>query len=293
MGEFVDGILHAAYILQLAARMAMHQLEAVFHAARLQRCQQLQNLGDEQAELRFLAGRVAPAPGALAGQLDAHAEARTHAVGVGVAQDQRQFVEILDHRNDGAPELGGENDGLDVARILEAIADDQPVAGRLGDRHDRQQFRLGAHLQAEAKLLAVAVHLVDDQALLVDLDREHRAVAVAVLVLDDGAREGIVQMAEPVREDVRESHHDGRRQIARLQTLHHLQQVDFVRGGGVGAHDHVAGFVDREIARTPGGHVVQFQRVGHFPGAVAAAWRRILLSHPLSASWSFPLRPAR
>ena len=169
--------------------------------------------------LDFSPARVAPAARALAGQLDAHADARAHAVVLGVAQDQLQFGEVLDHRDDGAPELGGEDHRLDVARVLEAVADDQPVAGRFGHRHDRQQFGLGADLQAEAELAPVAVHLIDDQALLVDLDREYRRVAVAVFVLDDGAREGVVQVAEPVREDVGETHHHRGGQIARLQAL--------------------------------------------------------------------------
>jgi hypothetical protein len=52
-----------------------------------------------------------------------------------------------------------------------------------------RQFRLAAHLEAEAERLAVAVHLFDHQALLVHLDGEHRGVAVLVVVLGDGLRE--------------------------------------------------------------------------------------------------------
>ena len=127
------------------------------------------------------------------------------------------FLEILDHRNDGAAELGGDDDRLDVAVVLEAVAHDQAVRRILGERHDREQLGLGADFEAEAEFLAVAVDLLDHQALLIDLDREHRRVAVAVFVLRDGGAEGLRQMAQAVREDVGEADDHGRVQIARFR----------------------------------------------------------------------------
>ena len=78
--ELVDRILDAADVLQLAARVAVHELQAVEHVVGLEHVEELEDLGDEQAELGLLARRVAPAARALAGELDAHAEARAHAV---------------------------------------------------------------------------------------------------------------------------------------------------------------------------------------------------------------------
>ena len=133
MRQLVDGVLHAADVLQLAAGVAVHELQAIEHVALLQQRMQVEDLADEQAELRFLAGGIAPAAGALAGELDAHADARPHAIALGVLQNQVDFLEILHHRNDGAAELGGDDHRLDVAVVLEAVADDQPVRGVLGD----------------------------------------------------------------------------------------------------------------------------------------------------------------
>ena len=118
-----------------------------------------------------------------------------------VTQDQLQLREILDHRNDRATQLGGQDHCLDVAGILEAVTDDQAVPGRLRDRHHGKQFGLGSDLQAETELATVGVHLVDDQPLLVDLDGEYGRIAVAIVVLGDGARERVVQVPEPVRKD--------------------------------------------------------------------------------------------
>jgi len=53
MGQLVDGLLDAADVLQLAARVAVDQLEAVFHACARSRGQQVQYLGDEQADFDF------------------------------------------------------------------------------------------------------------------------------------------------------------------------------------------------------------------------------------------------
>ena len=100
--ELVDRVLDAADVLQLAARMTVHQLQAVEHVVSSQRLHQLENFGDEQAELRFLTSRVAPAPGAFACQLHAHADARTHLVLLRMLEHQVQLFEVLDHRNDGA-----------------------------------------------------------------------------------------------------------------------------------------------------------------------------------------------
>ena len=159
-------------------------------------------------------------------ELHAHADARAHAVVVGVLEDQRQLVEVLDHRDDGAAELRGERHRLDVAVVLEAVADDEPIRLVLGHRHHGEQLGLGADLEAEAELLAVAIHLFDDQALLVHLDGEHGGVAVLVVVLGDGLLEGGVQVLQAVREDVGEAHDHRRGQVARLQALDDFEQVD-------------------------------------------------------------------
>ena len=53
--QLVDGVLDAADVLQLAAGMAVHELQAVLHALLLERAEKVEDLGDEQPELRFLA----------------------------------------------------------------------------------------------------------------------------------------------------------------------------------------------------------------------------------------------
>jgi hypothetical protein len=182
-----------------------------------------------------------------------------------VPQDERKFREVLDHRDDGAAELRRQDHRLDVARVLEAVADDDAVSRALGHRHDRKQLGLGPYLKAEAMACAVAVDLFHHQALLVDLDGIHRGIPVAVVILGDGLRKHVVQALQAVREDIGEAHHHRRAQVARGESLHHLEQVDLATRRGIGPHHDMPGGVDREIPAAPCGHLVEIQRVVDAP----------------------------
>ena len=264
-----DRVLDAADVLQLAARMAVHELQAVLHATLLEHGEQLEDLGDEQPELALLAGRFAPAAGAFARELDAHAHARPDAVLVRVLEDQLQLAEVLDHRDDRAAELGREDHRLDVAVVLEAVADDQPLGFAFGERHHGQQLRLRADLEAEAEIAAIAVDFLDDQPLLVDLDREHRAVAALVFVLGDGRGEGVAQARQAVAQDVREAHDDGRREVARREPGDDLVQVDLTAVRPVRPHHGMPRGIDAEVTVAPGVDAVQVEGVLDAPGAEA------------------------
>ena len=265
MRQLVDGVLHPTDVLQLAAGMAVHELQAVLHPVLLERAEEIEDLRDKQPELRLLARGFAPAPYALGRELDTHADPRPDVVAARVLEDQLQLAEVLDHRDDGAAELGREDHGLDVAVVLEAVADDHPLRLGLGHRHHREQLGLRAHLEAETELAPVAVHLLHDEALLVHLDREHRRVAVAVVVLGNGGREGVVQAPEAVAQDVREPQHHWRREIASLESADDLVEIDLAIRGLVGAHHDVARVVDAEVAVAPGLDAVQIERVLDLP----------------------------
>ena len=113
---------------------------------------------------------------------------------------------------------------LDELGVLEAVADDRRVV--VGERRHGQQLGLGARLEAEAVLAAELEHLFDDLALLVDLDRVDADVAAGVLVLGDRALEGLVDVLQPMLQDVAKP--DERRQAdaAPLQVVDQLLEVD-------------------------------------------------------------------
>jgi hypothetical protein len=221
---------------------------------------------DEQPEFGFLARRFAPSAGALTGELHAHADFRPHAVGLGVFQNEMDFFVVLDHGDDGAAELGGQDDGLYIGVVLEAIAYHDAVGRVFGDGHDGEQFGLGADFEAEAEFLPVAIHLFDHEPLLVDLDGKHRGVAVLVAVLGNGRTEGFGQVAQAVGENVGKANDHGRVQVAGLETLNDLHQVDFALGIHARPDHHMACVVDGKVALAPGFHLVQVQRLFDFPG---------------------------
>ena len=181
------------------------------------------------------------------------------------------FFVVLDHRNDGAAEFGGDDDRFDVAVVLEAVAHHQTIRRILGNRHDREQFWFGADLKPEAEFLAVAIDLFDHQALLVDLDRKHRGIAVFVVVFRDGRGEGVRKMAQAMRQNVGEANDHGRMQVACLESLNHVVQIDFAARVHVRADDHVALGVDREVSLAPGLDLVQVQR---FARSSRRDWRQ-------------------
>ena len=180
--------------------------------------------------------------------------------------DEAELRVVLHHRHDRAAELGGQHRGLDVGVILEAVADDQPVRRVLAHRHDREQLGLAAGLETEPELRAAAEHLFDHQALLVDLDREHRCVTVAVIVLGDRAAEGIVQLAHTVAEDPGEAQHQWGGEVAGLEALHDIVEVDLAARLLLRAHHHMTALVDIEVALAPSPHMVELARSRDAPG---------------------------
>ena len=82
--------------------------------------------------------------------------------------------------------------------------------------------------------LAEVEDLLDDLALLVDLDRVDAAVAALVVVLLDGLAKGVVELADAVAEDVGEAEQDRQLDAAGLQLVDEFLQIDGASGRLVG-----------------------------------------------------------
>ena len=193
---------------------------------------------------RIAAGAL-PAAAAAGGQLDAHADLRPHADLLGVLQDQAELGVLLDDRDDLAPDFLGEHRHLDELGVLEAVADDRRVV--VGLRRDGQQLGLGAGFEAEPVFPAEIEHFLDDLPLLVDLDRVDADVAAFVLVLRDGGLEGVVDVAEPVAEDVAEADEHRDLDPAQHQVVGELLEVDGLR--------RILGRMDQDVTRRRDGEV--------------------------------------
>src|SRR5262245_38283698 len=220
-----QGTLDAADVGDLAAEVEVDQLQAVAQVSLLEVFQRLQCLGQGQAELGPIAGTGAPAPRASRRQLDADADDRADLPHLGIANNQLQLRELLDDGDDLLADLAGQNRHLDELIVLETVADDGRV-GAIGQGKDGEQFGLGACLQAEVEWLAVVQDLLDDLALLVDLDRVDAAVTTLVLVLLDGRLERLLHLADAVAEDVGEADEHGQLMAAGLELVDEILQID-------------------------------------------------------------------
>ena len=96
-------------------------------------------------------------------------------------------------------------------------------------RHDGEQLRLGAGFEAEAVSPAEIEHFLDHLPLLVDLDRVDADVAARVLVLGDRRLKGVVDVAEPVPQDVAEPDEQRKADAAQLQVIGQLLEIDGAR----------------------------------------------------------------
>ena len=154
----------------LAAEVEVQQLEAVEQIVGAQEVDRLDHLARRQAELGPVAARRLPAPRPLGRQLDPDADARANPDLLGGLRDQLQLRELLDDDQHRAAELRRHQRGLDVLLVLVAVADDQRLFV-VQHGHHGQQLRLGAGLQPVVVGTPELDDLLDDVAVLVDLDR--------------------------------------------------------------------------------------------------------------------------
>ena len=243
-------VLDRADRRDLAAEVEVQELEAVQQVVGAQEVDRLDHLARRQAELRAVAARRLPAPRPLGGQLDADADARAHADLLGGLGDQRELGELLDDDEDRAPQLRRHQRGLDVLLVLVAVADDQRVLV-VEHRHDRQQLRLGAGLEAVVVGPAELDDLLDDVAVLVDLDRVDAAVLALVAVLGDGVLEGLVQLDDAAAQDVGEADEQRQADSAPRDLVDQLLEVDGWPLEAGRMRLHVAGFGHREVVVAP------------------------------------------
>ena len=92
------------------------------------------------------------------------------------------LAQLLDHDEDLMAELLAHEGEAHELLVLVAVADDEMI-GVLGEAEHRLQLGLAAALEADAVRLAELDDLLDDVALLVDLDRVDGRVAAGVLEL--------------------------------------------------------------------------------------------------------------
>ena len=91
---------------------------------------------------------------------------------------------------------------LDIARLLETVADYQPIRRVNRHPHRRQQLRFRAHLETEPEISTDSLHLTHQMTVLIDLDRVDAGVAALIGRLLDGGSERVREIPHPLLEEV-------------------------------------------------------------------------------------------
>ena len=178
--------------------------------------------------------------------------------------DAPHFIGLLDDDHRLASQAARQDRGFDIATIFVAIADQQRF-WIFQERKGDQQFGFAASLQAEVPTPAGFDQLLDDMALLVAFDRKHPLVAAAVAVLGDGPLEGGMQALQPVFEDVIEADQQRQGEIAPLQLLHQVHQIQGAAPIAAGLDHHMAAAANGEIGVPPAVETIEGGPIGGAP----------------------------
>ena len=202
-GALLDGVLDALDVGDLGADVEVHQPEGVEHVRRAEHLDRVEQLLRAQPELRASAARFLPLPGAARAEAGPHADDRTDARLLRHVEDQRDLLGLL-HDQDDLPAQGhAAQREPHVGLVLVAVADDEGVAFQaVRERH--RELGLAARLEPHAEAPARPDQLVEDLALLVDLDREDAAVDAVVVELLDRSLERAEDLVDAGLEDLRE-----------------------------------------------------------------------------------------
>ena len=272
---FADGILDAADLGDLAARMEVQQAELILEPVARQHVERVQQLLRREAELRLRATRAFPHAGTARQQTRPGTDQGLNAHPLGHASDEFGLVRLLDDEEHVAPELAPPQRELHVRLVLVAVADDHGLFADVVRERDRQ-LGLAARLEADAARATGIDQRRDDVGVLVHLDRIHAAVHTVIVELADRAVEGIEQLVHAVGEDLREPHQQREAQLASLDAIDERMQID-PAPVAIGMHGQVAAAVDAEVALPPVVDAVVAARiaarVGHDRTSSAASGR--------------------
>ena len=131
----------------------------------------------------------------------------------------------------------------------------------LEERERDEQLGLAPGLEAHPASRSGLNDFFYEVALLVDLDRIHRAVMSGVFVLLHRALEGVAELRQAAFEDVREADQQRCAQVASLETADEIQQIDARSRRAARLHHDVSLRVHVEIAAAPARDVVELEAV--------------------------------
>ena len=253
--SLAQGVLDAAYLGNLTADVEVNQLQAILQVLLVEEVQGFEQLAGSEAELAGVSTALLPLATATGGQLDADANVGAHLQLTRHLSDDVQLVELLHHEVDALAHLLSQQSHLDEALVLVAVAHHERVGVGV-DTDDGMQLRFGAGFETQVELLAMLDHLLHHGAHLIHLDRIDNEVLSLIAILLGRLLEAAGNLLDAVVQDVGEAQQHRRRNVAQLQFVHHVAQVNLYVVFAW-RHVHVALVVYTEVRRAPTVDVVE------------------------------------
>ncbi len=253
--RFAHGAFDRGNVRHLRADVEMNELEAMRESRRFQHLARGHEAGGIETKLRVLAAAGRPFARALAVQAHANADVRLDADFLRSADRLLEFLELLDHDDNGLAELAAEQSDADESAVLVAVADDEAL-GVLVHRERGDQFRFAAGFESEMKFLAGFDDLFDHFPQLVDLDRKNSAVMVLVTEFRHRVLKRAVDRLDAVTQQVLKPDDEREPEAAIARLVYDFENIDRAAFFLKGAHLDIAGAVDREVAGAPAIDVV-------------------------------------
>ena len=254
--DFFQAGLDEPDVGHLAAEMKVHQLEQVRLPGGLQLVEQADELNGRQAELRFFAATLGPAPRSFGRQLDPYADRRGDSHFGGDLQQDIELVGLFEDNHHGVAELLADQGEAHELLVLVAVADDQPAAALIQAQY-RHQLGLRPALEPHAVGCAEFHDLLHHMTLLVHLNRIYCGVGSFVPEFLDRRREPIRQLGDARLQNVGETQQQRQPDALGAEVHCNVVEVDVAPGRAIRMHRDMTFVVDAEISETPALHVVQ------------------------------------
>ena len=255
-GDLGRALADRGDVRDLAALVVVEHAQAAEVAGFLQMVDHSDDLGRAEAEDRLVAGAFRPVAGAAGREADADAEVRQHAELARALEHEVELAGHFKHQHHPESHLLGVEGEVDELLVLVAVADDVGLGVvHVSQRGD--QLGLGAGLETVVVLLAELRDLLDDLALLVDLDRIDAAVFALVALFLDGLGEGLVDLGDAMAEGVLQADDEGGLEAHAFGLLDHVHEPD-VTVIGQRLHLHEPPGIHGEVVGAPALETIVF-----------------------------------
>ena len=213
--------------------MEVDEFQAIGHFAFFEHVDRFEQLARIKSEFALIAARFFPFTAARTRQFDANADVGAHAEAFGDGGNQAQFVQFLDDDKNAPPHFVGEQSQFDIVFVFISVANDQVFFVDARGKHG-MQFGFGSGFKPDVEFFPVRHDFFHHLPHLVYFYGVNDKILRIVFIFVGRFTETARYFFDPIVEDVGETKQHGRRDVAHLQFVHQIFQIDrcisFARG---------------------------------------------------------------